>query len=297
MLLRDGNRIARLEYNRKTDTYGITIRWDDGTQHVKTFTVEGADWRSNDHNELRSWLINHNMSGLWDQLQENHVDPIDVILSKVTACKNYGVQTGMDIFFGDNVFRLHEKDYILSANFEIWYLATMQRIASINSKEEWQDFVGQCLHIAESVNYDPLEPDIIGGLVEAMKQSPDIHSQFCDALYAMIKGTPDTAYFVVDKENATVYVPKSVTTFLAQREKLSRKRVRQFLKPYLVRMDDMRMYIGKKLKPRILARFWLLSVEKLADYDAGAMETMISKMKDCDKECELEEQEVEEIVG
>jgi len=24
---------------------------------------------------------------------------------------------------------------------------------------------------------------------------------------------------------------------------------------------------------------------------------MISKMKDCDKECELEEQEVEEIVG
>jgi hypothetical protein len=298
MLLRDLNRTVKLHYNGKKDVYEITLRWEsDGAQHVNTFMISSRDWESDDRNDFRSFLINNQMGSLWPQLQEMHTDSIDKILSNVTMCKNYGIQTGIDIYFRDNVFRLHEKDYIYPTNFMIWYLATMQRMADIKDNEEWQDFVAQCLRMAEREKYDPLEPDVVGDLVEMLKDSTHIHSDFCDVLYTLLKGSPDNSYFVIDKENKAVYVPKVVTAAISTKEKISRKRIRQFLTPFLLQLDDVRMYVGIRAKPKLYTRYWLLSLEKLAEYDAGAIEEMLGKLKDCATECETEEQEVEKIVG
>jgi hypothetical protein len=284
MLVREGD--ITVEVILKKDRYHVALYYrDDGREKYKEFSIPYEEWQGD--NQFRSFLINHRMTSIWALLDDNS-DPLVRILHNITRVVDYGVKSGMDVYLGDAVFRLKEKDYIFPTNFQIWYIATMHRIAIIK-EGEWQEFVAQCLRIATPSNHDPLEPDIVEGLMEMFKES-EVHSLFCDVVYEYtVSGSTGTRYFVLDYDEKIVYVPKPITTYLAQREKLSKKRVRQFLLPFLVRPDDMRMYVGIQRRPQQLVRFWGLSLEKIARYDEAAAEHLIKNRKDCKTECEIDD--------
>ncbi len=279
MLIRDGDRTCFVQFNGKEKEYSVTLYY--GEKGIKEFTIDERDWNG-ESNVFRSFLINNKMGDLWKLINEDYTDPLPYILQHVSKAVNYGVKSGVDIYIGDDVFRVKEKDYIASLNFQIWYIATKKRIAAI-PKGEWSAFVRECLKMSEQQKHDPLEPDFVEPLFELMRQS-EIHSQFCDTIHEYVRSGSQGIWFVLDVDEKSLYVPKSVTTFLLQREKISRKRARQLLAPFLKSQVDFLMYIGIHAKPRLRGRFWVLDFNAIVDYDMDLAEEVVKKMIKCEEE-------------
>ncbi|MCL5732843.1 MAG: hypothetical protein M1285_05545 [Candidatus Thermoplasmatota archaeon] len=239
-------------------------------------------------NDLAAYLNNNGMGELWEQVRQQNTDDIGSILASVTDVFDYGVKSGMDIHFGDLVFRLDKDGYISSKAFQIWYLATMKRIPVIKEKE-WEEFVASCLSISQHKMYDPLAPELIDSLISLLKQG-EIHSDFCDTLAREVSANASGTYFVYRKdENFRLYVPKHICESIRKQNDIGTKKARQYWEPFLDPMieDNPRVGLTIPTQERPRKRFWVFSMEKLVDYDstiAGILDDVI----DCSKEQEVE---------
>ena len=214
------------------------------------------------------------------------------ILSKVTRVINYGISSGMDIFFGDKVFRLEKSGYISSEAFIIWYLAELHKIPRIG--KDWLQFVRSLIDMAEASNHDPLAPDLIDILLSYMA-SGEIHTQFCDSVADYVRAHTDGIWFVYRKEEKwSLYVPSNIMASIRKQANVGSKAARQLWLPYLQDDDyhsiDARMYVGTgPYRKRLLKRFWVLSAQKLVEREIEIGNALRNKI-DCNKEIVIGEE-------
>ena len=283
MLLKKNDITIAVLHDSKHPVYNCSVY--NKSECLYKCSVDMDSWNLSELNDLQSYLVNHGMYDLWSDLVEL-TDTVDVILANVTHVVDYGIRSGADIYFGDNVFRLDKDGNISSKAFQIWYIGTMQRIPAIK-EYEWKEFVVACLKIAEKKYYDPLSPDVIGSLISILK-SGEIHDEFCDALAREVISNSSGTYFVYQRENDHVlFVPKHICLGIAKNLMIGQKKLRQYLEPFLDKRIEDNVYIGTHLKfsekPR--KRFWLFSMEKLVDYDP-TLSSVFKNVIDCEHEHE-----------
>lgn len=299
LLLKDGERT--IEIHVKKDSSGALkyhVRAMGLEKGIKEFKINAESWQNKDDNPFVAYLKETSKQkndptiiDIWEKLENSYTDSIGQILHAVTEVIDYGIQSGVDIFIGTDVFRVKKADFVNSTNFQIWYFATKYRLPKIE-KNDWGDFLAQCLKIARQEKHDPLAPDLLDLLLEEIKEG-EIHqtiterSYFCEHVARYLINHADKGFFVLDKADNYLYVPKSVTTHLRNREKISQKSVRQFLLPYLVTGKDVLKWAGKGNKGR--GRYWVFNIEKLYEYDHD-IEVIYSNMIDCNKAGEEDEE-------
>ncbi|MHB8552797.1 MAG: hypothetical protein ACYDAO_04335 [Thermoplasmataceae archaeon] len=250
------------------------------------FKINLEQWQDQLDNPLCKYLKKMGKGELWDKLNEDYSDSIGKILFSVSQVIDYGVQSGVDIYFGDDFFRVKKGDYINSQNFQIWYMATKYRIAKLK-KGDWEEFLSQCLSGSRKEKHDPLAPDLLDMLVDEIKTG-EIHEMltgginFCEHIKRYIRNKTGESYFVLDREQKTLYVPKPVISYLRSREKMNPKTLRQFLQPYLKTPKDVLKRAGRYSAddPQAQVRCWEFSIEKLYDYDKS-IEAIFSNVLQC----------------
>lgn len=253
-----------------------------GTEKVSQGFILPDDWDSAD-NPLRRYLIDNGLNEVWDKLNEDAVDQPEKILASITKVVDYGLPSGVDLFFGDKVFRIDKDAYISPKAFLIWYLATMHRIPSI-PEGVWPEFVRACLDISVKEMHDPLSPDLIERLIDSIKMG-EIHSDFCDVLAEEAKSNAEGMWFVYRRdEDFSLYVPKHVCTALRKQAQVGPKKAREYWEPFLRPIKEDSKRLGKTIKeeerPRV--RFWVFDMQKLAEYD-NSISVVFSHVIDCSK--------------
>jgi hypothetical protein len=240
-----------------------------------------------DDNPAKTALVNKGFFTVWERFLQSKSDSPASILAHVSKVILYDHQFSADIYFDDNVYRLDKDGFISSKSFVIWYLGTFHRIPLIK-EEEWKEFVAEILAMAEVSFYDPLGVDMMGMLLDMMRQS-EIHSDFCDRTAEIYSPGGARAWFVYIKENDfALYVPSGVVQSIRHRADMKSKAFKNYWVPFL--MDNRYVHaLGTAgvYEKRPSSKFWVLSVEKIAEVDASIAELLANTI-DCQKECAIE---------
>ena len=277
-----GDHVVVIHADPHKDKLRIEVIIDDQSQ-----VWEKIDREDLDDNPALSKLINAGFYQVWEHFLQSKTDSPASILAHVTKVISYDHQFSADIYFGDNVYRLDKDGFISSKSFVIWYLGTFHRIPLIK-EEEWKEFVAEILAMAEVAFYDPLGVDMMGMLLDMMRQS-EIHSDFCDRVAGMYSPGGAKSWFVYIKENNfSLYVPSGVVQSIRHRADMKTKAFKNYWAPFLI--DNRYVHAlgtAGAYDKRPSSKFWVLSVEKIAEVDASIAEILTNTI-DCQKECALE---------
>ena len=261
--------------------YSCTVY--DGTKLLESCKVNFDEWDGDDNN-LKNFLYRNGMVEYWNRISNESIDTVDRILANVNQVYDYGIQSGADIYIGEDIFRLDKDSYISSKAFQIWYIGTKKRIPAINEKE-WKEFVTACLAMGEKKMYDPLAPEVIGSLITLIKQG-EVHSDFCDVLARDVSSNATGTYFIYRKDDDfALYVPKHICEGIRRQHDIGTKKARQYWNPFLDRRieDNIRVGLTIPYSERPMKRFWIFDMEKLVEYDSTLAQIQ-DDIIDCAKE-------------
>lgn len=281
MLLRDNDITVSVQHQKQGTPYDCKVY---RASDLLLACVVYEDQWDNPDNQLAKWLQKNELGHIWDRINDEIIDHIDRILANTTRVYDYGVKSGMDIYIGNDVFRLDKDGYISSKAFQIWYIATKKRIPVV-SDPQWKEYVAVCLKMAEQREYDPLAPDLIDALILDIKEGA-IHDSFCDMLALAVQSNGDNVYFVYRKDDGhTLWVPKHICTAIRQKMDVGAKKARQYWEPFLSERQEAKERIGLTIPydKRPFQRFWVFSMEKLIEYDA-TLANILDSVIDCAKE-------------
>lgn len=236
------------------------------------FLISHEEWR-NDTNKLKVYLEQEGHPEIFDELEADKTTALD-LLKTLTEVKNYVNYEAVDLFFGEQVFRMEKKNFIDPEHFYIWYMARFHHLLDI-TKEDWQSFVSTVLSQAKVQDgIDPLAPPIIENLLESFRHS-QIHTSFCPDIEAALEHGGDMSFFVRDDANPEIfYVPVRTVNGIAKRLKESQKSIRKYLKPILITQDQVIKRAGSRL-----SRFWALDYRRMYLFDpslSGTLEKIIN---------------------
>ena len=277
------------------DGHKVVIRAEPHKDKIKIEIVLDGNAQSWDRiekdeledNAARSMLVNEGLSEVWDNFLKSKSDSPAIILSNVSKVVSYDHQFSADIYFADNVYRLDKDGFISSKSFVIWYIGTFKRIPLIR-EDEWKEFVTEILAMAEVSFYDPLGVDMMGMLLDMVRQS-EIHNDFCDRTAEMYSPGGTKAWFVYMKDkDFSLYVPAGVVQSIRHRADMKTKAFKNYWAPFLIdnrythALGTAGMY-----EKRPSSKFWVLSVEKIAEVDVSIVD-ILDKTINCAKECSME---------
>ena len=272
MLFRDSEAHLVVQVSHEKGFYLVDIMHN---SYRNTWKVHDENWQEQGAgNDFFGYMEHNRLREIWHNIvNDRYVSALD-ILGQVQKAYDYGVQSGIDVYFSDALyFRLKDSDYINPTNFRIWWAATHTTIPNV-SNEDWLFFVREIRKLAVAQVADPLSPPIIEDLIEQMKQN-QIHNDFCDNVAEFLKVKGGQVFFVIDEDK--IYVPKYVLENIYKRYGISQKRIRQYISDYLYQPHDAFKDAGKEKRS---GRYWAFSFEKLHVYD-NRLSEILPNILDC----------------
>jgi len=271
MITRSSDITMEISYDAKKKGFqyhvlsGETLLFSEYEQFTGDFDRE--------NNMLKEWCVNQSqkyeenlLEIYYKLLTENSVHAYEVV-SQITRAVDYSVQSGLDIYFGSDVFRVDKDAYINSKPFQIWYLAVRHKFIEMTEKE-YKEMIVIALDMAEKSIYDPIAPDVISYFTYIIKNNVVHTSRECDNMRDEIQVAPSDSHFFYDGENYLLYCTKGVINSIKDYKGVSGKKMRQFIQPFLATVGEDMIYIGRGKKvDKVRERFWVFSMEKLSEYD------------------------------
>jgi hypothetical protein len=215
--------------------------------------------------------------------------PIDIteVLPQVDKVIDYGLPGGMDVFISGDVFRLDGDAFTNPHPFELWYTATKHRPVNINPAD-YKLFVSNLQSMSNKSMHDPISTSIIDRLTDALKSMP-IYTDTGIDFFTDYTVSRNDMHAYLDKPHWVLYVTKSGMSNLAEVYKISQKRMREYLAPYLAPPGTDEKWIGDRKVPNASAnvRMWMLDYKKLVNYDSSLKPSRINLVSSSDGSIEV----------
>jgi len=206
------------------------------------------------------------------------MNPVEIgdVLPQVTQVIDYGLPGGMDVYFGNDVFRLDGESYTNPHALEIWYSAVKHVPLNVDPKE-YKMFVSNLQKMAMHSTDDPINTTIVDYLISALK-GIQIHTEPDIDFYTEYSVSPMDLHAYLDRKAWVLYVTKAGISTLAEMHKLSTKKLREYLLPYLIPPGMDQKWIGDRKTPGACAniRMWMFDFRMLMKHDISLTPSMLN---------------------